>query len=121
VARVLLFEDDALNVDLVRRVLRRRPHLEVASAGTAAAGVAEALAHRPDLVLLDLHLPDASGWDVARRLGADPRTAGLAIVVLSGEARPDPRTLDEAGVGAFLAKPFDVDELLAVVDRYAPG
>jgi CheY-like chemotaxis protein len=120
-ATVLFLEDDALNVDLVRRILRRRPHVEVVSAGTARAGLALAAERRPDLVLLDLHLPDATGWDVLARLAGDPRTAGLPVVVLSGDAPPDRRTLEEAGVAAFLSKPFDFDSLLALVDRYAAG
>ena len=73
--------------------------------------------HHPDLVLLDLHLPDMPGQEVLRRLRADPKTASIPVVVLSADARPSLITqLLDQGARAFLTKPLDVKELLALLD-----
>jgi CheY-like chemotaxis protein len=73
--------------------------------------------HHPDLILLDLDLPDMPGQEVLRRLRADPDTAHVPIVILSANARPvliD--QLLEEGARAFLTKPLDIKELLALLD-----
>jgi CheY-like chemotaxis protein len=76
--------------------------------------------HHPDLILLDLHLPDLPGQEVYRRLQANPRTAPTPVVVLSADARPTLiRDLLDQGVRAFLTKPLDVRELLELVDTLA--
>ena len=74
----------------------------------------------PDLVLLDLHLPDMPGQEVLRRLRAEPRTAEAQVVILSADARPT--LIDQLlgqGVRAFLTKPLDVKELLELLDAVA--
>jgi CheY-like chemotaxis protein len=74
--------------------------------------------HQPDLILLDLHLPDAPGEEVLRRLGADERTAHIPVVVISADASPSrAERLIASGVAAFLTKPLDIDEFLATLDR----
>jgi CheY-like chemotaxis protein len=76
--------------------------------------------HDPDLVLLDLHLPDMPGEEVLRRLRGDERTAGIPVVVLSADARPSLiKRLLASGARAFLTKPLDVAELLALLDQVA--
>jgi CheY-like chemotaxis protein len=76
--------------------------------------------HHPDLVLLDLHLPDMPGQEVLGRLHADPRTADIPVVILSADARPSLiRQLLEQGARAFLTKPLDVRELLGLLDTFA--
>ena len=72
--------------------------------------------HHPDLLLLDLHLPDMPGEEVLRRLRTTPKTAEVPVVVLSADARPSliQRLLDQAA-RAFLTKPLDVKELLDAV------
>ncbi len=77
--------------------------------------------HAPDLVLLDLHLPDVQGDEVLRRLRADKRTARIPVVMISADATP--RTIDRLlseGADAYLTKPLDVDEFLAAIDRLLP-
>jgi CheY-like chemotaxis protein len=72
----------------------------------------------PDVVLLDLHLPDVQGDEVLRRLRADRRTAGIPVVMISADATP--RTIDRLraqGADAYLTKPLDVDEFLSTIDR----
>ena len=76
--------------------------------------------HDPDLVLLDLHLPDMPGEEVLRRLRGDELTAGIPVMVLSADARPSlTKRLLASGARAFLTKPLDVAELLALLDQVA--
>jgi PAS domain S-box-containing protein len=85
---VLYIEDNLSNLRLVERVLGRRPGVRLISAMRPQLGLDLAADHRPDLVLLDLHLPDMPGEAVLRRLQTGPRTAGIPVVILSADARP---------------------------------
>jgi CheY-like chemotaxis protein/anti-sigma regulatory factor (Ser/Thr protein kinase) len=117
---VLYIEDNLSNLRLVERVLNRRPGVRLISAMRPQLGLDLAAEHHPDLVLLDLHLPDMPGQEVYRRLQAEPRTAQVPVVVLSADARP--ALVDQLlaqGVRAFLTKPLDVKELLELLDAVA--
>jgi signal transduction histidine kinase/ActR/RegA family two-component response regulator len=117
---VLYIEDNLSNLQLVERVLSRRPGVRLISAMRPQLGLDLAAEHDPDLVLLDLHLPDMPGQEVLRRLRAEPRTAEVPVVILSADARPtlvDP--LLGEGARAFLTKPLDVKELLELLDAVA--
>lgn len=116
---VLYVEDNPVNVRLVQKILRLRPYLVLTVVGTGEEGIAAARADRPDLMLLDWRLPGIQGADVLRELTTDPATAGLAIVVFSGDSgREQVTAILRAGAVAFLPKPFDIDELLSVVDTH---
>jgi CheY-like chemotaxis protein len=99
---VLYIEDNLSNLRLVERVLGRRPGVRLISAMRPQLGLDLAADHHPDLVLLDLHLPDMHGEAVLRRLQASPRTAGIPMVVLSADARPGlvQRLLEQGGRAA---------------------
>ena len=84
--RVLLMEDDIANLDLVERVLSRRPGVELLAAMHGGLGIELAREHRPDLILLDLHLPDMPGTVVLDRLGEDPATAAIPVAVVGSDA-----------------------------------
>jgi CheY-like chemotaxis protein len=85
-------------------------------------GLDLAVEHRPDLVLLDLHLPDLGGDEVLARLRADERTKDIPVVILSADATDrTPGPLLEAGAQAYLTKPIGVRQLLEVVDTYVAG
>jgi CheY-like chemotaxis protein len=72
---------------------------------------------RPDLVLLDLHLPDVPGEEVLRRLWEDPATRRVPVAVLTADATPaQKRRLLAAGATAYLTKPFDIADVLQLVD-----
>jgi CheY-like chemotaxis protein len=117
---VLYIEDNLSNLQLVERVLRRRPGVRLISAMRPQLGLDLAAEHDPALVLLDLHLPDMPGQEVLRRLRAEPRTARVPVVVLSADARPSLiQELLDRGVRAFLTKPLDVRELLNLIDTVA--
>jgi CheY-like chemotaxis protein len=118
-ATALYIEDQDDNIVLVQRILKQRPLLDLVIAGTGAEGLRLAQQTRPALILLDRQLPDMRGEDVLMRLKADGETADAAVVMLSGDTeKSHVATALAAGAAAFLAKPFDVAELLAVVDRY---
>ncbi|HVX21438.1 MAG TPA: ATP-binding protein [Acidimicrobiales bacterium] len=114
---VLYVEDVAANVRLVEQILARRPDVTLVAA-THGEGAAEAVvALRPDLVLLDLHLPDIPGEEVLRRIRADHRVAGTPVVVLSADATgAHRRRLLEAGADDYFTKPIGVGELLDLLD-----
>ncbi len=119
---VLYVEDNLANVRLVERVLQRRPRIILLPAAQGRLGLDLAREHRPDLILLDSHLPDVPGAEVLRRLREEPRTARIPVVMVSADATPgEIRRLLEAGAEAYLTKPLDVRQFLDVVDRLLAG
>ena len=114
---VLYIEDNLSNLQLVERLMSRRPGVTLISAVRPQLGLDLAGEHQPDLILLDLDLPDMPGQEVLRRLRANSNTAHVPIVILSADARPAliARLLEE-GARAFLTKPLDIKELLALLD-----
>jgi PAS domain S-box-containing protein len=115
---VLYAEDNAVNVELLRQVLALRPACSLSVARSGEQAIEAARARRPDLLLLDMHLGDMSGFDVTATLEADPATRGIPRVALSADAMPD-RAHAARGLGflAYLTKPLDVVQLLAVLDE----
>ena len=83
-------------------------------------GVELAHERRPDLILLDRHLPDVPGDEVLRLLRADPRTRSIPVVMLSADANPRHiQRLRDAGAAAYLTKPIDIARLLEIIDDLA--
>jgi signal transduction histidine kinase/ActR/RegA family two-component response regulator len=117
--QLLYIEDTVANVRLVEEILESRPSVRVLPAGMGRLGVELATEHRPDLILLDLHLPDIGGGEVLARLSEDERTREIPVVILSADATDrTPGPLLEAGARAYLTKPIGVRDLLEVVDAY---
>ncbi len=116
-ARVLYIEDNVSNVRLIQRILGDHEGLEVQSAMLGRLGLDLARQHHPDLVLLDLHLPDCSGEEVLAELQADPSTASIPVVVMSADATGGRiERLLASGASQYITKPFDIDEFLDIVD-----
>src|SRR6516162_8527480 len=91
---------------------------ELMSATDGAAGIAMAAAERPDLILMDLNLPEIDGWEAARRLKADPMTRHIPIIALSAHAMAGDREKALAtGCDDFDTKPVEFDRLLAKIER----
>src|SRR5579862_6378041 len=86
---VLYVEDNPTNVLLVERVLSRRPAVRLLVATRGDQGFELALAHHPDLILLDLHLPDIGGEQLLSQLRAEPATCHIPVVVVSADAMTD--------------------------------
>lgn len=117
-ATLLYVEDNLANLSLVETILAARPEITLVPALQGQLGLDLAWQHRPDLILLDLHLPDLPGDEVLRRLREDPRTRATPVVVISADAtRGRIERLREAGARDYLTKPLDVDQFLDVVDR----
>ena len=117
--RLLYVEDTVANIRLVEEILSARPSVRVLPAGMGSLGIELAAEHRPDLVLLDLHLPDLGGEEVLARLRADERTRDIPVVILSADATDrTPGPLLDAGAQAYLTKPIGVRDLLEAVDTY---
>ncbi len=119
---VLYIEDNQANVRLVQRILALREGVGAMVAMQASLGLDLARTHVPDLILLDLNLPDMSGTEALRRLRADPVTANIPVVVISADATAGQISrLRAEGAVDYLAKPFDIDRLLELVDEHAIG
>jgi PAS domain S-box-containing protein len=116
---VLYIEDNPSNVQLLKDVLALRPGIDLHVASTGGAGIAMARSRQPDLVLVDIDLPDIDGTEVCRQLRADPQFAGRPLLALSANALPaDIARGALAGFDAYLTKPIDVGGLLRQLDRF---
>ncbi len=110
VYNVLYIEDNVSNLTLIEHLLADRTEIRLMTAMQGGFGLELARQHRPDLVLLDLHLPDMPGWDVLAALQADEATRAIPVVVVSADATPRQiERLMKAGARSYLTKPLDVD------------
>ncbi|MEP6733333.1 MAG: MHYT domain-containing protein [bacterium] len=114
---ILYVEDNLSNLTLVQRILERRPDIELIPAMQGRLALELARLHRPDLVLLDLHLPDVSGEEVLRQLRHAPDLRKIPVVVLSADATQGQiDRLLAAGALAYVTKPLDVKPFIAILD-----
>ena len=115
--KILYIEDEPEMIDLVRLILNRGGY-SVVGAETGQEGITIAQQVQPDLILLDLIMPDMDGWAVCRQLQSDERTIAIPIIVITGR----PHRLDDvldihiAKVDGYLTKPFTPNELLDKVE-----
>ncbi len=106
---VLYIEDNPANVEVVTRFLRGRPNTTLRSETSGRAGIECAVRDMPDLILLDLHLPDLHGDQVLSELKAEPATAAIPVVVLSADASHGViHRLLASGALAYLTKPIEL-------------
>jgi PAS domain S-box-containing protein len=115
---VLSIEDNLSNFDLVQGILKRVGEIDLLPAMQGQLGIELAARHRPDVILLDLHLPDLAGDEVLRRLRADERTSEIPVIVLSADAIPTrvERLLRE-GIVDYVTKPIEIDRFLTAMRR----
>ncbi len=117
---VLYAEDNEVNVELVRQVMRMRPAYRLLVAHSGGQAIELARSMRPDMLLLDMHLGDMSGLDVVAVLDREAATAGIPRIALSADALPDQiRAARERGFKIYLTKPLDVGALLRALDDQA--
>jgi CheY-like chemotaxis protein len=120
---LLYIEDNAVNVVLVQELIAMRKDVQLSVAVDGLSGVAQAIASRPQVVLIDMQLPDIDGFEVLRRLRAELALAGTTLIALSANAMPDDisRAL-ESGFDGYWTKPIDfhafLRELTLLVKRY---
>jgi two-component system cell cycle response regulator DivK len=117
-AQVLVVEDNEKNMKLFRDVLVAAGYRTL-EATTGEEAVAVATEHSPDLVLMDIQLPDIDGVEALGRLRADGRTASLPVLALTAQAMEgDRERFLAAGFDGYLSKPVNVVDLVATVARY---
>lgn len=115
----LLLIDDSSMIAAATRLLLRGTDLELVSAQSGEDGIALAQTTRPDLILLDVHLPDIDGFETCRRMRAEPWGSHVPIVMASADIGDRERDLgDAAGATDYFEKPFDKQRLVALVARY---
>jgi protein-histidine pros-kinase len=116
---VLYIEDNVPSAQLMERIFSRWPNVKLISAMQGGLGVDLARQHRPDLILLDLHLPDIHGLEVLQRLRLDPGTHQIPVVVTSADATPGQiARLRAAGADEYLTKPLDIIRFSEVVRKF---
>jgi len=116
--RILCIEDEPEMIDLIRLILERRG-FEVLGAVGGQDGLDTVRREKPDLVLLDLMMPDVDGWEVYRQMKADEELKGIPVVVVTAKAQSIDKVLGLhiAKVDDYVTKPFGPGDLLESVDR----
>jgi two-component system cell cycle response regulator DivK len=109
--KILLVEDDEMNSDMLSRRLRLEDY-DVVQAVNGLEGLALAHAEAPDLILMDISLPELDGWEATRRLKSDQATCHIPVIVLTAHAMTgDAERFFEAGCDAYESKPIDWQRL----------
>ncbi len=116
---VLYIEDNPSNLRLVEHVMAHRPSIKLLAAMQGRLGLELAVEHRPDLILVDLNLPDISGREVLRRLRGAEETADIPVVIISADATTgEVDRMLGSGAAEYLTKPLDIRKFLTMLDRH---
>ena len=116
---ILYVEDDLANYHLLERILELRKHLKLVSAIQGSMAMDLAREHKPALILLDLNLPDMTGEVLMKKLKADPDTAGIPIVIVTGEMLGDhSEVLIKNGASEILSKPYRIQDFFKMLDAH---
>lgn len=118
VKRILCIEDEPEMIDLIRLILGRRG-FDVSGAAGGTAGLKAIREQLPDLVLLDLMMPDMDGWEVYQQMKAEESTRHIPVIVVTAKAQSIDKVLGLhiAKVDDYIAKPFSPQDLLTSVER----
>jgi two-component system cell cycle response regulator DivK len=117
---ILYIEDNPDNMLLVQRALEARGY-KFLWAANGLSGLAEAEARQPDLILLDINLPDIDGYEVARRIRANEKLRSLPVIAITANAlRGDAEKALNAGCDVYMSKPINIRELWAKVTSFLP-
>ena len=118
---ILIVEDNEKNLKLVRDVLQVKGYRTL-EAGTAEDGIRLAVESKPDLILMDIHLPGMNGIEARRLLRKDPATAAIPVVAVTASVmQQDRKQITEAGFEAYVGKPINLQEFLATVRGLLSG
>jgi CheY-like chemotaxis protein len=119
--KILYVEDNDDNVYMLKNRLRRAG-FAVAIATNGVEGVAMAVSERPDLIIMDLTLPDVDGWEATRRIKADPTLKNIPVIALTANAMAgDREKAIAAGCDDFDTKPVELQRLLGKIRALAPA
>jgi PAS domain S-box-containing protein len=117
---ILYIEDNISNIELVEQIItNKRPGITLVSHLFGLKTLELAKKHQPNLIMLDLNLPDAHGSDILKQLKADPETSNIPVIVLSADALPGQVVeLMKLGARNYLTKPFEIVQFLQELDKY---
>jgi CheY-like chemotaxis protein len=116
---VLYVEDHPVNTLLVEAIFASRPDVRLLTTTLGATGLDMAQQHRPDLILLDLHLPDMTGDVFMRKLRTLEAAANVPVIIVSADALHERQThLRDLGVAEYITKPFDLSDFERKLDLY---
>ena len=116
--KILLVEDNEMNRDMLSRRLAKR-HFEVVHAVTGQEAIEMALSVLPDLILMDLSLPDLDGWEATRRIKGQAATAAIPVIALTAHAMAgDREKAMEAGADDYDTKPVEFTRLLQKIESF---
>ncbi|MCG5516701.1 MULTISPECIES: ATP-binding protein [unclassified Ectothiorhodospira] len=119
---VLHIDDNPANLRLVAQILTRRPQLRLLSAPNPGLGLELAAAHTPNLILLDINMPELDGYQVLKQLRANPATAAIPVMALTAFATErDVERGISVGFDEYLTKPLDVEHFLSVLETLLRG
>jgi len=118
--KILYIEDNESNIELIEQIIFvHRSNIQLITNTYGKRAVDLAITHQPDLILLDLNLPDIYGAEVLELLKAEERTCSIPVVVISADAMPQQlESLISAGAKSYLTKPIDISIFLTTVDKY---
>lgn len=117
--RVLVIDDDLPLRGMLAAALRQHGY-QVFLAGDGGEGHRAFLLHNPDVVLLDLAMPDVNGWDFLQRVQESGRRGRVPIIVVSAHLRIEPQAVLQMGVKAIVPKPFHLPDLLELIEHLSP-
>jgi CheY-like chemotaxis protein len=116
---ILYVEDDLANYHLLERIISSRKDLRLVSAPEGRTAFEKIRQHQPNLVLLDLNLPDMPGEQLLERLKADAQTSEIPVIIVTGEVMTDrANNLSKIGAANVLAKPYRIQELFQMLDMH---
>ena len=117
--RILVVDDDEALVTTMKRVFtQKKERFEVDSARDGFEAGQKILEFGPDVILLDIQMPRVDGYDVAKRIRENPKTAALPIIAMSGYFTAESKKkIKDCGVNVCLDKPFDIEELVRILER----
>ena len=120
--KLLYIEDQDLNTRLVERILDPLPEYRLLTAPEGGAGLALAREHQPNLILLDLNLPDMSGDEVLRRLKSDTTVSHIPVIMVTADVMSERiENLLKNGASGYLTKPYKLDQFLKVIEDALAG
>lgn len=119
--RILYIEDQSSNVHLIKQIFKKIPNYSLMFALNGKTGLEIAMSQHPDLILLDMHLPDMNGFDVFKQLQANSFTKDIPVIALSANAmEKDIKAALDKGFNEYVTKPFDISHLLNMIKKNLP-
>ena len=116
--RALIIDDNASNIYLIRFILEKQG-FQVIEAKKGIDGVEMALHEKPDIILMDIQLPDIDGLEATRRIRASEANGNVPIIAVTSYAMPGDRQMVlAAGCNSYITKPIDIDDLVAEIGKY---